>query len=393
MSLPLEGIKVIDLSRIIAGPFCTQYLADMGAEVIKIEERDAGDPLRRQGVIINGESWYFVNLNRNKKSMTLNLRTDEGKEIFRKLAKTADVVVENFRPNVMERLGLDYERLKEINPRIIYCGITGFGKTGPYRDRPAFDFIAQGLSGFMSLNGFPDGEPVRTGIAISDTIAGIFAAAGILTAIIERERSGVGQEVQTSLVEGLIGMFTFAASNYLASGKIPQRCGNDHPIVYPYGSFRTKDGVINIAATTEVIYERLVRALGLDHMLEDPRFENNDKRMQHKKEIKELFEKVLTTNTTEYWIEYLNDKGVPAGPIYDLRQAFDDPQIKHQQMVLEVDQPSGKVKVVGFPVKLSRTPASIHLPSPALGQHTEEILSEIGYSKEEIEKLRERKVI
>jgi len=267
MSLPLEGIKVIDLSRIIAGPFCTQYLADMGAEVIKIEERDAGDPLRRQGVVINGESWYFVNLNRNKKSMTLNLRTDEGKEIFRKLAKTADVVVENFRPNVMERLGLDYERLKEINPRIIYCGITGFGKTGPYRDRPAFDFIAQGLSGFMSLNGFPDGEPVRTGIAISDTIAGIFAAAGILTAIIERERSGVGQEVQTSLVEGLIGMFTFAASNYLASGKIPQRCGNDHPIVYPYGSFRTKDGVINIAATTEVIYERLVRALGLDHML------------------------------------------------------------------------------------------------------------------------------
>jgi crotonobetainyl-CoA:carnitine CoA-transferase CaiB-like acyl-CoA transferase len=391
--MPLSHIKVIDLSRFLAGPFCTMLLADMGADVIKIESPGHGDDARYQGTIIKGESWYFVGMNRNKKSMTLDLKAKEGKEIFLRLVERSDVVAENFRPGVMRNLGLDYEALRKVNPGIIYCGISGFGKDGPYAFRPAFDFIAQGVSGFMSVTGFPDREPVRTGIPISDSIAGIYGAYGILVALMARQHTGKGQEIQTSLVDAMISVLSFQADRYFGLGKVAEREGNDHPVASPYGTFKALDGYINIAPAGDPMWERLAQALGLKDLLADPRFQTNDLRKLHRKELKEIINEITSKRTMAEWIEYLNKTGVPCGPIYNLAQTFEDPQVKHQEMVMELDQPSGKVKTLGFPVKMSDTPARIHRPSPQLGQHTEEILSDLGFSNEKIKELKEKGVI
>lgn len=391
--MPLSHIKVIDLSRFLAGPFCTMLLADMGADVIKIESPGHGDDARYQGTIIKGESWYFVGMNRNKKSMTLDLKAKEGKEIFLRLVERSDVVAENFRPGVMRNLGLDYEALRKVNPGIIYCGISGFGKDGPHALRPAFDFIAQGVSGFMSVTGFPDREPVRTGIPISDSVAGIYGAYGILVALMARQHTGKGQEVQTSLVDAMISVLSFQADRYFALGEITKRGGNDHPVASPYGTFQALDGYINIAPAGEPMWERLAQALGLKELLNDPRFRTNDLRRSHRKELNEIVNEITSKRTMAEWIEDLNKAGVPCGPIYNLAQTFEDPQVKHQEMVLEWDQPSGKVKALGFPVKMSDTPARIHRPSPQLGQHTEEILSDLGFSNEKIKELKEKGVI
>jgi crotonobetainyl-CoA:carnitine CoA-transferase CaiB-like acyl-CoA transferase len=368
-------------------------LADMGADVIKIETPEHGDESRYQGTVIDGESRYFVGMNRNKKGMTLNLKSEEGKEIFRRLAEKSDVVVENFRPGVMGNFGLDYGNLVKINPGIVYCGITGFGKEGPHALRPAFDFIAQGVSGFMSVTGFPDREPVRTGIPISDSVAGIYAAFGILVALIARQKTGKGQEVQTSLVDAMISILSFAADPYLSSGKLPERYGNDHPVSSPYGTFKSLDGYINIAPSGDPMWERLARALGIQELLDDPRLQTNDDRRLHRPSLNKIINEIIGKRTTAQWIEYLNKEGVPCGPINDLAQTFEDPQVRHQEMLLEIGQPTGKVKILGFPVKMSRTPARLNRPSPQLGEHTGEILSTLGYSSEKIKDLRDKGVV
>ncbi len=388
--MALSHIKVLDLTRFLSGPFCAMLLGDMGAEVIKIEAPGHGDDARYQGAVIKGESWYFVGSNRNKRGMTLNLKSKEGKDIFFRLVKKSDVVVENFRPGVMHSLGLDYEALRKVNPGIVYCGISGFGKDGPYHLRPAFDFIAQGVSGFMSVTGFPDREPVRTGIPISDSVAGIYAAFGILVALMARQRTGKGQEVQTALVDGMISILSLQADKYFATGKVGERGGNDHPASSPYGTFKALDGYINIAPAGDPMWERLAQALGLTHLMDDPRFRTNDLRKQNRKELNAIIDGITGKRRMAEWIEYLNKEGVPCGPINNLAQTFEDPQVKHQKMVLELDQPSGKVKVLGFPVKMSETPAQIYRPSPQLGQHTEEVLLDLGFSGEEIKELRER---
>jgi len=391
--MPLSHIKVLDLTRFLAGPFCTMLLADMGADVIKIEPPGSGDDARNQGTLVKGESLYFVGMNRNKRGMTLDLKAKEGKEVFRRLVERSDVVAENFRPGVMLKLGLDYEALKKVNPGIIYCGISGFGKDGPHALRPAFDFIAQGVSGFMSVTGFPELGPVRTGIPISDSVAGIYGAFGILVALIVRQQTGKGQEIQTSLVDAMISVLSFQAARYFGTGEIPEPGGNDHPVSSPYGTFKALDGYINIAPAGDFMWQRLAQALGLKHLIDDPRFRTNDLRRQRRKELNEIINEITSKRKMAEWIEYLNKEGVPCGPIYNLDQTFADPQVKHQEMVLEVEQPSGKVKILGFPVKMSATPARIQRPAPQLGEHTEEILAEIGYAEEEIKELKEKGVI
>jgi crotonobetainyl-CoA:carnitine CoA-transferase CaiB-like acyl-CoA transferase len=391
--MPLANIKVLDLTRFVAGPFCTLLLADMGADVIKIETPGHGDDARYQGTIIKGESWYFVGMNRNKKGMTLDLKAKEGKEIFLRLVERSDVVVENFRPGIMRNFGLDYETLRKVNPGIIYCGISGFGKDGPYALRPAFDFIAQGISGFMSITGFPDREPVRTGIPISDSVAGIYGAYGILVALMARQHTGKGQEVQTSLVDALISVLSFQADRYFGRGEVPERYGNDHPVSAPYGTFKALDGYINIAPAGDPMWERLAHALGLKELLEDPRFQTNDLRRQHRQALNEIVNEITRKRTMAEWIEHLNKEGVPCGPINNLAQTFQDPQVKHQEMVLDLDQPSGKVKTLGFPVKMSHTPAKVRRPAPQLGQHTMEILTNLQYSPEQINELKTKGII
>lgn len=392
--MPLTGIKVVDLTWILAGPFCTMLLGDMGAEIIKIESPGRGDPLRGQGVIKDGLSWYFAQFNRNKKSLTLNLRSSEGKRILADLIRRSDVVVENFRPGVMVEMGFDYPRLKELKSDIIYCGITGFGAGGPYRDRPAFDFIAQAMSGLMSLNAHEGEAPLRVSIPISDLVAGLYGAFGISAALAHRARTGEGQEVQTSLVNGLISFFSYLSANFFASGNLPIRTGNDHPIVAPYGLFRASDGYVAIAPSHEQIYERLLVALNLLHLKDDPDLATNERRMANREKINGIVQEKIETYSRAYWIKKLNEAGVPCGPIQDLREVFQDPQILHQQMLLEVDHPGhGVVKMTGFPAKLSKSPCRVRLPAPKLGEHTEEILSEVGLGKEDISPLRERGVV
>ncbi len=392
--MPLTGIRVVDLTRIIAGPFCTQMLGDMGAEVIKIEPPKDGDPLRAQGVIRDGLSWYYASNNRNKKSLAVNLYSAEGKTILTQLIKTSDVVVENFRPGVMEKMGFGYSHLKELKPDIIYCGITGFGKSGPYKDRPAFDFIAQAMSGFMSVNGNEDDEPLRAGIPISDLVAGLYASFGIMSALLHRFRTGEGQEVQSSLVDGLISMLSYMASNYLANGRIPVRTGNDHPLVAPYGIFRCSDGEVAIAPSNDNVYFKFLSALGLDHLKDVPEFITNDLRMTNRKQIKAAIQNGISKKTKSYWIDYLNKAGVPCGTAMTLPEVFEDPQVQHQEMVIEVPHPGhGIVKMLGFPVKLSKTPCRVFAPAPNLGEHTIEVLREIGYDDRAIEDLKNKKVI
>jgi len=391
--MPLSGMRVLDLGRFVAGPFCGVLLADMGADVIKIEIPERGDEMRYHGVLVNGESAYFIMMNRNKKSLTLDLRSEDGKEIFQKLVRSADVVLENFRPDVMRKLGFHYDALRTLNPGIVYCGISGFGKEGPYALRPSFDFIAQGMSGLMSITGFANGEPVRVGIPISDQVAALYAAYGILAALQARQRTGEGQEVQISLVDGIISLLSFQADTYFGGGAAPERAGNDHPITAPYGTFKALDGYINVAPAGDPMWERFARALGLAELIHDPRFLTNDLRRENRQEINRMITAITSKRTMADWIDYLNNAGVPCGPIYALDQTFADPQVQHQEMLLQIEQPSGKVKTLGFPLKLSKTPAALHRPAPQLGQHSTEILRGLGYSAADVDAFRAKGVI
>ena len=379
--MALSGIRVVDLTRILAGPFCTLMLADMGAEVIKIESPDSGDPVRRQGAIKEGISWYFAQCNRNKKSVVLDLYTDEGKKTLTKLLSTADVLVDNYRPGVLTKMGFSKERLEEINPRLIQASVNGYGSSGPYVNRPSFDFIAQAMSGFMSVNGAPDSDPQRAAPPMSDLIAGLYCAFGVVTALQARERTGRGQRVESSLTGGLVSMMAYLSAEYFATGEIPQRTGNYHPIASPYGLFQASDGMVAVAPSTDTFVRRFLRALVLEHLLDDVRFQTNDDRMTNRDVLAGIINEVTSLRTVDHWIEVINDAGCPCGRVMNLAEVLSDPQVLSQEMVLDQVHPGhGTVRMTGFPVKLSHTPAKLRRPAPDLGADTEAILAALDDS-------------
>ena len=390
-STALNGIRVIDLSRVRSGPTAVRQFADWGADVIKIEPPESVEPDGSLGAGRNTAD--FQNLQRNKRSITLNLKSEEGIRILKELVKTADVVVENFRPDVKTRLGIDYESLKAINPRVILGSISGFGQDGPYAKRPGFDQIAQGKGGLMSITGEPGSGPMRVGIPIADLCAGLFCAMGVLTALLEREKSGEGQWVQTSLLQSQIFMLDFQAARWLTQGEIPKQAGNDHPTSIPTGVFATSNGSINIACAGETIWQRCATALGHPEWIEDPRFVKNSNRSDNRKLLNELISLVTQTNTSEYWVETLLAQGVPTGPIYSIDQVFADPQVEHLgiAMTAKGTQPFGDTQLVGQPFSMNRTPSSITAPPPSRGQHTEDVLLELGI--DDLDTLRQHNVI
>lgn len=387
--MPLSGIRVVDLTRILAGPFCTMMLADIGADVIKVETPGVGDPLRQQGAMRDGLSWYFAAFNRNKRSLSLNLRSDAGKAVLAKLIARSDVLVENYRPGVLAEIGFGEERLKTLKPDLVCANISGFGASGPYRDRPSFDFIAQAMSGFMAVTGTEDGPPMRAGPPIADLVAGLHAALGICAALVGRGRTGSGERVGASLNSGLISLLAFLAANHFATGEEPRRSGNDHAIVSPYGMFRTQDGEVALAPSQEQSYQRLVDALGAAEWRDDPRFLTNELRVANRAAMNAAVEAHLAAGTTAEWIERLNAAGVPCGRVMGLAEVFADPQVVAQEMVLTQDHPGhGAVKMLGFPIKFRDNPCLLRRPAPEVGADTEAVLAELGYTPEEIAALR-----
>ena len=386
---PLARFKVIDLTRVRAGPTTVRQLADWGADVIKIEspDGDAGLGGERHGP-------DFQNLHRNKRSLTLNLKAPEGVAIMKRLVETADVVVENYRPDVKYRLGVDYESLKKINPRIVYASISGFGQDGPYIDRPGFDQIAQGMGGLMSITGEPGRGPMRVGIPVADLTAGIFAAMGILIALLEREQSGQGQWVTSSLLGAQISMLDFQAARWTIGKDVPGQAGNNHPTSIPTGVFQTADGYINIAAAGDDIYRRLCKALNADHLASDPLYATGRARSEHRDALNAAIGALTIARTSADWIEALNKAGVPSGPIYKMNEVFADPQVMHLAMTRVVPHKViGDVEVIGQPIELSRTPWSIRSATPEPGEHTDAILAELGYGTDEIARLHDGKVV
>jgi crotonobetainyl-CoA:carnitine CoA-transferase CaiB-like acyl-CoA transferase len=387
--LPLSRFKVIDLTRVRAGPTCVRQLADWGAEVIKVEAvgGDGGMGGARHGP-------DFQNLHRNKRSMTLDLKQPEGLEILKRLVKDADVLVENYRPDVKYRLKIDYESLKPINPRLVYGSISGFGQGGPYRDRPGFDQIAQGMGGLMSITGLPGQGPVRAGIPVADLTAGIFCAMGILVALLEREVSGEGQWVESSLLSSQVAMLDFQAARWLIAKEVPGQAGNNHPTSIPTGVFKTSDGHINIAAAGDEIYRRLCKALGAESLADHPDYAGDKLRSKNRDRLNAAIEEITRTRPSAEWIERLNAAGVPSGPIYKMDEVFADPQVRHLGMAQKVRHPAlGPIEVVGQAVTLSRTPATMRRPTPERGEHTDEVLRALGYDDKAIAGLRARRVI
>lgn len=387
MSLPLEHIQVIDLTRARSGPTCVRQLADMGAQVIKIEQPDDDEGVSRH----NSD---FQNLHRNKRFLVLNLKDQRGLAALKHLATKVDVLVENYRPDVKKRLGIDYTDLQPLNPRLIYASISGFGQTGPYKDRPGYDQIAQGMGGLMSITGPPGGGPWRVGIPVADLSAGLLAAQGVLVALLERERSGQGQWVHTSLLEAMISMLDFQATRWLMDKEVPPQAGNDHPTGIPTGAFKTRDGYVNIAASGQHMWRRLCEAINAKELFEDPRFASPGRRSKNRHELNPLLEQKLQAKTTTAWVETLNAAGVPCGPILSINQVFANEQVQHLGLARLIHHPQlGTIELLGHPVTLSRTPGAVRTPTGEKGEHSEEILREIGMTSDEIEQLRREKVI
>ena len=381
--MPLTGLRVLDLTRVLSGPFCTALLGDLGADVLKVEAPE-GDSVRGQGAMKDGLSWYFAQFNRNKRSIRLDLRKPEGRDILAKLIAQSDVLVENFRPGVLARMGFPAERLHELRPSLVTCAINGFGSTGPYRDRPAFDFIAQAMSGFMSVNGRAEDPPLRSGLPISDLIAGLYAALSITASVMHARATGQGQQTEVALTNGLVSMLAYIATNYFATGAAPERSGNDHPIAAPYGLFPTRDGQIALAPPDDAFFGRLMDALGLAELKDDPLYRTQTARVANRQRINAIVGGKLAMNTNEYWVETLNRAGVPCGPVQSVADVFQDPQILSQDMVMDIDHPGfGMVRMLGFPMKLSSTPCQVRRPAPGLGEHSDDVLAELGYSLEE----------
>lgn len=394
----LENVRVLDMTNVLSGPFCTLHLALLGAEVIKIEVPGVGDLARRLGNVpelnqkLMGTS--FLAQNANKKSITLNLKKEEGKEIYRKLLKTADVVVENFRPGVMGRLGFSYEEMSRINPRIVYCAISGFGQTGPDAKKPAYDQIIQGLSGVMDVNGDERLHPLRAGFPLCDTVGGLNAAFAVMSALYHREHTGEGQQIDISLLDSIMPLMGWVAANLLIGGKNPAPMGNDNFTAAPSGAFKTKDGHINIAANQQKQWEDLTDEVGLPELKTDPRFQERDTRKANRKELTPILEEKLTQQTTTHWVEVLNARGIPSGDILSLLDALTSDQIKHRETIVNVNEPDlGDIQLFNLSARFSQTPASIDLPPPQLSAHTEEILSGLGYSATQLQELKDKSVV
>ncbi|MEW9670095.1 CaiB/BaiF CoA transferase family protein [Ammoniphilus sp. 3BR4] len=394
--LPLEGMKVLDMTQVMAGPYCTMVLGDLGAEVIKIERIPGGDDTRRMGPFVNGESACFMMINRNKKSVTLNLKEEAGKRIFMELAQKADVIIENYRPGVVKSLGIDYEAVSAVNPGIIYCSISGYGQTGPYSHKGGFDIMAQGMSGLMSMTGEPGGRPVKAGIAMNDISAGVTALYSVLAAYIHKQKTGEGQFVDVSLVESGLAWSVWESAAYFGEGTVPQKTGSRHRVSAPYQAYRSRDGYVLVGGANQRNWEKFcMNVVEKPEWIEDPRFREPKDRIRHVDELEACIEEVLIKETTQYWVDLLEKAGVAGGPINTYDQALADPHILARGMVQEFEHPiAGRMKTLGIPAKMSRTPGQIRKPAPLLGQNTDEILSlELGLSEEEIRQLREAKII
>ena len=392
---PLSGMVILDLTQILAGPMCTMVLADMGADVIKIEKPNGGDDNRRMGPpFIKDWSAGFLAVNRNKRSLSLDLRGEAGRGVLRRLVEGADVVVENFRPGVMERLGLGYEELAAIKPSLIYCTISGFGSTGPARNRGGFDLVAQGVSGLMSITGHPNSPPAKVGVPITDLTAGLFGANGIMAAYIHALKTGQGQMVDTSLMEAGVAYTVWESSVYFAEGEIPGPLGSAHRVSAPYQALRTRDGYLNLGAATQPTWEQLCRAIGREDLMEDERFRAPWDRKAREKELAALLEETFSAHDTAHWLQLLDDAGVVAGPIYNMEQVYQDPQVLAREMLVDTHDPVlGTIHNIGVPVKLSATPGSIRRRAPALGEHSAEVLLERGFTQGEVDALLSQGVI
>ena len=374
---PLHGIRVIDLTRVVAGPYCTMMLGDMGAEVLKIEEPEHGDDSRGWGPYINGWSSFFLELNRSKKSVALDLKSAAGAGALRRLIETADVLIENFRPGSLAELGFDYASASAINPRLIYCSISGYGQTGPHAHLPGYDAVIQGEAGIMAMTGFPDGEPTRVGVAITDYLAGLYAMQGILLALIDREKSGRGQHVDIALFDAMLSVMRLPLGVLLATGATPTRCGNDHLSIAPYETLRAKDGYIIVAVANPRLWIRFCDAIECADLRDDPRYRTNGDRVAHRQQLKKTLEAVFARFTVAELIERLQAQNVPCGRVRSMREALEHPQVKARDTVLVQQRPELTVETLAPVVKLSRTPADVRLPPPALGEHTDDILKQV----------------
>ncbi|MBN9265634.1 MAG: CoA transferase [Alphaproteobacteria bacterium 64-6] len=389
MPLPLQGLRVLDLSRALAGPYCTMILADLGADVVKVEPSPKGEMIRSWGPFADGISVYYLSVHRNKRSLVLDFRKPEGIALIAELAAKSDILVENFKPGTMEDMGLGYDTLKQTNPRLIYANITGFGRDGPYGDWPGVDQIAQGMSGFMSITGTQESGPVRVGLPVGDVCAGMWTALGIQAAVIERMASGKGQRVETSLLAGLVGMLNVQGQRQLTLGDTPKRIGNDHPVICPYGAFEAKDGPFNMAALTDDMWRKLCALTGLDELATNPEFKDNTARMRNRDEIKRRLNAVFASRTRLEWTKDLVKLGLPAGPIYDMADVFEDAQVKHWGMVETVAHPKlGDIKLMSNPLRLdSIGKETVRTAPPLLGEHTAAVLRDFGFNDAQVDDL------